>query len=98
VRKLMTVKTSLLFVFVAVFAALEATAVIPVHVLQATSIDVTSGVGTTIPAGTLTPIGNLISVSCPGTSGPARYKLTCWRCWEDERNGDITTVIRSSSF
>ena len=70
-RKLMTwrVKTSLLFVFVAVFAALEATAVIPVHVLQATYIDVTSGVGTTIPAGTLTPIGNSISVSCPGTSG-----------------------------
>ena len=77
-KKLLTwgVKTSLLFVFVFVFAALEATAAN--QVLQGTYIDVISGIGTTIPAGALTPIGNAVTVSCPGTSGTCTIQGDMW--------------------
>jgi len=59
-------KARSLFVFVVVLAAFAAAATN--HVLKGTYID-SNVTLTVIPADTLTPIGNAITVSCPGTTG-----------------------------
>ena len=58
------VKTSLLFVLVVLLAALAVAATN--HILKGTYIDSNVAL-TVIPADTLTPIGNVVTVACPGT-------------------------------
>ena len=58
------VRSRLLFILVVVFAASAATAAN--HVLKGTYVDLNAST-VTLPAATLTPLGNPVTVSCAGT-------------------------------
>lgn len=70
------VKEKLLLVLVVVFAASAATAAN--HVLKGTYIDTVNGTQVTIPAATLTAVGNPLTVSCPGTTGTCIIEADMW--------------------
>ena len=69
-------QTRILFVLVVVFVPLAAIAAI--HTLKGTFIDSISGTSVAIPAATLTAIGNVVAVSCPGTSGTCTIAADMW--------------------